>query len=653
MADPKTPYYATNPADKLEVHQRAYQFAEDLWSREHWERRTRAEAALFLYQGNTRLTLSGGSSSFLDPLDETPPYFNLIQTATDYFTSMMCRNRIRPYFLSEGGDVDVQSRTKAYQDAVEGTMQSLGIYGALGRLRTKDGFLFDAGGIKYGIDYENKRIIRSRVRPWECCVPMREARQGEPHNLLHGQLIERTVLANMFPEDSEERQAVMDLEVEDYDNREYVVGDTSDMVRIYELWHLPSTRVDLSDPAVFGGEEDDEGNAVPPGHDGRHIIVTKAGVLLDEPWPYDYFPISWFKPNRDPVGYWSRSVPETLAGAQLEIIDLNDKEKRILDAHAYPKLILWRNSQIDPNTWDNDPRSILMSRVPPQQAAYHVVPQAVPGDLLRKKDETTRQAEKQLGVTDTALAGQKPKGVDHAPGMEHLAEMEMIRHTVAYQEYEDTHVMDARIIADMLRMLALYLEQQDEDMSVVFEKDKNLVRIKWSEMALRSDQYQIKIWPTDMFAATPTARLRQVKEAFSMGLFDGSPQSRLMARALNAPDVDSLMGDQSAVNDAVATLLQKCLDGEPDAEWIPTPEMDLELCKSESAKLIARLTADDADEEKIDRVRHFQELTIELINRATPPPAPPQAPAIPQGMPTPMGPGMAPAPAGGVPIQPV
>lgn len=650
-ADASLPYFRLKIGDPG-VHERAYAFAKDLRDRQHWDARTRAEAGLCLYMGSTRLLLNNGTSAFLDPLEETPPYFNLIQTATDYFTSLMCRNQIRPFFLTEGGDIEARRRAEAFQQGVEGTMQALDVYGQLGRFRTMDGFLFQAGGIKYSIDYENRRIVASRVRAWECYTPEREARLGTPRSLVHAYLVDRHVLAASLPE-GEERRMVEETPSEDIDPAELVMGDNSDMALVYEVWHLPSNRPDLSDMRVFGIYDDDaEEEEKDPGHDGRHLIITSQGVLLDEPWPYEYFPIAWFKPHPDPVGYWSRSVPETLAGAQLAIIEADEKEQRILDAHANPKLIVWKNSGIDPKTWDNDPRSILVSRVPPAQAVFHVVPAAVPGDLLRKKAEVTAQAEKQLGVTETSLSGQKPKGVDHAPGMEHLAEMEMIRHTSSYKAYEDAHLDDARILSDQLRALAMYLESEfGEDMEVVFQKDKQLVRVKWSEMNLAYDQYVTKLWPTDLFAKTPTAKIRQLKELYGMNAFDGSPQSNMLLRMIGAPDVDAAIGDRKAPEEAIEHLLKKCLDGKPTVEWIPTPDMDLELCTTKAAETVARLTADGEDEEVISRVRMFWDIADQWLKRNEPPPAPP-APAGPPGM-APMPAGQMPAPPGGVPVQPL
>jgi len=603
-----------------ELHAEALGFAEALRNRQFFERRERAEAALYLYAGSRRVSLSGGSGSW-DDWDD-PPYFNLIQTAVDFFTSMMVRNRIRPYFLTERGDADLQKRAKGMQRAVEGMMRELGLWDELGMLRCQDGHLFEAGGVKYACDFQNSRIVASRVRPWEVFVPEREARLGSPRQLVHAQQVERSVLAGMFDPDDDELQALIaDAPSEDLDPREVVRGDRSDMVLTYENFHLPSTRVDLSDPKVFGLDDNGEPTDEDPGHDGRRVLLIRPGLLAVQPWPYDYFPIAWYKPRRDPIGYWSRSVPETLAGAQLELMEIAQKIQAIMRRHAVPHLLIWENAKINTQQITNDHAAIIKTRVPPSQAAYYMVPQSVPAELFQRESQIIAWAEKQLGVSEMSLAGVKPPSIEHAPGMEHLSEMEAIRHTAAYHALERAHLEDGRIIVDMLSELA----KRNTDMEVVFGESRELERLKWKDINLERDEFHLKIWPTNYFAQSPTAKFRQVKEMVQAGLFSPTPEARTALRALDYPDVESLTGDPVAEEEAIEKCLALAIEGAPDERWIPTPYMDLALAKQKAQERINRLEADGQNPDAIDRVQRFWELADELEKQAAPPAAAPPA----------------------------
>src|SRR5215213_3542436 len=91
---------------------KARSVADRMYARQYEQRRARAEIALFLYLGSTRVGLSGGEA----PIDfelEAVPFFNLIQTAVEWFTSTMVRNPIRPFILTTKGDAKQQRKAQA------------------------------------------------------------------------------------------------------------------------------------------------------------------------------------------------------------------------------------------------------------------------------------------------------------------------------------------------------------------------------------------------------------------------------------------------------------------------------------------------------------------------------------------------------------
>ncbi len=592
---------ATNPwylaEDEEELHARAHDFAQRLRDRQYQSRRYRAEHALFLYLGSVRVGLNGGTMP-AEFWDETIPFYNLIQSATDWFTSMMIRNQIRPFVLTERGDAKLKGKAKAMMRATEGMMRAAGVWDDLGMLRCQDGHLFEGGGIKWAADVQNKRIVASRVRPWEWWVPEREARLGDPRQAVHGQSIERGVLAAMFDEDSGEHELIMSCEAEPIDVQDSIAGETSDMLLVYELWHLPSGSPDLSKDEAYGLGDGD------PGHDGRHVILLKNGLLLDEPWPYSYFPVSWYRPWRDPVGFWSRSIPETLAGTQLKLIEIGEKIDSIINLHAVPHLLLWENAKVNVGQWTNETAAIIKTRVPPAQAAYYLTPQAVPAELFQREEWLIRKGKEQLGVSDMQLFGEKPPGVDHAPGMEHLSEETMIRHTRPYKAWESAHVQDSRIIIDLMRLLA----RHKVEMAYVFGEAKDLQLYRWQDMDLDREKFHLKTWPTSLFAQTPTARFRQAEQFVKGGFLNGTPQARMALRILDFPDVESIAGDLEAEEENIDRTLDRVIDGANDEETMPHPYLDIQLAKFKCKERINRLEADGEPDEVIDRLRHWWDM---------------------------------------------
>lgn len=636
-------------ADRDDILDESVRFADGLRDRQYRQARARAEAALFLYRGSTRIRLNGSESSYWGrDLEETPPHNNVIATAIDWFTSIMVRNRVRPFFLTQKGSTEDRRKADARQRAVEGTMAMLGLYGELGALRCRDGHTFRAGGVKYAADSQNQRVVASRVRPWEFFTPEREARLGFPRQATHCQLVPREVLLGMFDPNSEEYRMIEQAQPEVIDAKDMIREDHSEMLLVRELWHLPSGRVDFEKNASFGlNKKRERDPSIDPGHDGRRVLCLREGLLDASPWPYNYFPISWYKPFREPVGYWSQGIPEIIGGAHISLLEIADSIQAYLRRHAVPHLIMWDKARLNPYAMSNDDTKIWTSRVPPGQAAMYLNVNAVPSELLTREQTIIDWAKERLGVSNMNLFGQKPPGVDHQPGMEHLSEMTELRQTAAFQAWERCHIDDASIISDSYYQLA----QTNEDFEVVFGDSRELVKTKWREMDIRREAFTVSVQPTNMFAQTPQAKFRQVKEWVQAGLLNDTPQARAALRILSgAPDTDAIAGDSIAAEDNIERALSACVKGEPDETWIPMPWMDLELAKQKCKERLNRLAADEESQDAIDRLNTFFELADRMSHAATPiaGPGTEVAPAPSGGAPPPMPP---PGGAPGAPIQ--
>lgn len=608
-------------SDPDAIHQEAMAMADSLRRRQYMPRKDRAQAALSLYRASDRIDLSGLESSWAGVADDLPPHNNIIGSAVDWFTSTMLHDRIRPLYMPIAGDLQVRERVSARQRACDGLRESLDLYGDLGALRCMDGFLFDGGGVKFAADVANERAVASRVRPWEFFVPEREARLGNAWQATHSQLIERSSLRSMFPEDSFARRLIDEAEPERLDLAESAWDDRSDMLLVRECWHRPTVRVDFKNPTSFGLDSNhDPDPDAKPEHDGRRVLLLSNGVLngptgAGEPWPYDHFGISWFKPFREPVGYWSMGIPEIIGGNHLAILEIADLKRRYLRRHAVPHLLLWSKAGISKYHLSNDETRIWTTKVPPAQAAMYLQTNAVPAELLREEELIKADAKERLGVTNMNLFGEKPPGIDHAPGMDTLSEHTQIRQTKTYQAWERCGIDDAKILDDMLLTLA----QQCPNMELVFEHDKRLVKYNWRDIEADRNKYAITRQPTNYFATTPTAKARQLKDWAQAGMFNDTPQARKMIRIMGGPpDVDAVFGDQTAFERDVDERIRRAMKGEPDETWIPDPYMDLELGKERAKLRLADLSASNDVGPEYDRVRRFYELCDELSHRAAP-----------------------------------
>lgn len=630
------------------------QIVRHYWDTEGRQRREIANLALALFTGSMKYSLSGGASilSVVDSLLQDPAAYNLIQASVGTLVANLYQNRVRPLFVTERGDSELRERAIAQQDFVEGEFYELEVYGELGLEVCLYGLMFEGGGLDWFADTANDRVVGTLCEPWEYFVPKREGRR--PRQKFCRQLIDRGELLSYYEDaDKETIERIEDAPAarpDDADHEHYGAGFVSDRVEICKAWHLPSGRVDMKDERSFGRGKD--GREVKPGHDGRHICTLADGfVLAGQPWPYDFFPQSWFRPNVLPGQFWSRGLPEILAPVQLTLNRWNERTDRILDRHARPLLVTWKQAGILPARITNELASILESKVPPGQAMSYVQTPGVPPELLNRINQLRSDGRDQIGLSELTMEAKRPQGLTSAPPMRHLKDEQSVRLNPMYRQWERFHTDSARNVIRCVRDLA----REDPSYEVVFGNAKDLRRQKWSEIDLDDDRVRLKCKPTNLFATDPEARAEQLMEWMNAGLIT---KEEALAN-IDHPDAEALLGDTLAPERNIERRLDEIQKASEYGEkYMPTPYMDLGLAKRLVVRRLNRLEADGEPADKIERLLSFMADVDSMTTTANTPPPGAGNPALPgggQAMPpavaapgAPPGPGM-PGPPPGAP----
>jgi hypothetical protein len=610
------------------------------WNAQGQQRLRIAEDCLALYMGSARHTLTGSTNpmAVLGLVDDSASY-NVIQAIVDTKVNHTLRNQIRPMFVTEGGDSELREKADAMQEAADGIAYDLELDGELGRQACVFGYLFDGGGVEWWADYANKRIDATPVWPWMYFVPRVEARFGKPRQLFARYVIPRDVLLSFVGENAKARKAVEEATAASYedvrDTGADQVGRVADMVVVFKAWHLPSSRVDLNDPRAYG--ETEKGNKGKANHDGRHMVAldTKGDspALIDIPWPHDYYPVSWFKPNPIPGSFWSRGEPEVLANAQIELMRWNSRMEKVLDLHARPFILLGKGAKLNPAMINNALANIFQVEGNVNGAITHVTPNAVPPDLLRRVQDIAAWAREQRGMSEMSMTARKPAGVNHEPGMAYLADTETQRHTVEFKAWQRFNLDSYKNIIRCLNELARRVPGYE----VVFTTADNLKRHAWDKIHIDEDKYRMKAWGVNFFKQSPAQRADQIMDLIDRGMLP--PEDAF--DAIDAPDLKALMGDRNIMLKNITRLLDRIVKGPAytDDMW-PDPYMDLNMAKREGIKRKARLEYNDEPEDRVNRVINFlQDVDKEL--GMVPKPAPPPGPG---GPPPQMPPGVSVAP---------
>jgi hypothetical protein len=594
-----------------EVHQMVVSKGRTLYDHDGSERRAMADDALVLYHASGRYSFTG-SNVLTDTVANIDPVgSNVIRECVDTKINHIVRNKVRPYFLTENGDSELKEKALGMQRCVEAVFDGAGLYGERGVQVARHGYLFDGAGIHISPDYEGHCIDVDLVWAWEIQVDPVEAERGDPRQMWRKRRVPRERLLARYPE----HEDIIRAAKLDNTDRHTDSQTISDSVEVWDYWHLPSGYV--KDPSSTD-------------HDGKHVVCVEGATLLEESYPFSYFPIPTFRPYRTAVGFWSVGIPERLAASQEILNKCNQRIDEIIRTHAVPTLLVDRGAKIKLSKWSNAVAKILEVDGSPSQAAYYMVPQSVPSELFKRCEDIRRQCREEVGLSEMSMYARKPAGVDHAPGMQELMDTESIRHTVDFREWEDFFTQAARVVVDSLRMLA----EHDPKYELAFRDSKQLRRIKWKDVDLEASKYHLGVWPTNLLSQSPSRRKSEAMDFYNAELWT---KEQVML-ALDYPDTQSISGDQTAESENIERMLAECIEGK---DVTPEPYMNLVLAKTMIVKRINRMQADKESEEKIDRMRDLFLATEAMIARLMPP--------APMGPP----PGMAGPPgSGGVPMAP-
>lgn len=541
--------------------------------------------------------------------------YNVIQSCIDTAAAKIGKNKTRVLFLTEKGNFSQQQRAKQLTQFCDGLFYLTDLYDLLQRAFV-DCALFDCGAVHLFV--ENGRISAERVLPSELVVDENEAIDGAPRSLYRRKFVHRDVLAEMFPD---QREAILSAPAGGAGGVQNVnsTGDQSEMVTVFEGWHLPSG---------------------PGAKDGRHRIEIDRHTLLDEPWTKDYFPIPLMRWGRRPTGFFGQGLAEQLVGIQLEITKLVKTIAQAQNLMSVPRVLVERGSEIVKSHVSNEVGALLSYTG--TQPTFSTAPAMHP-EVYQHLETLYRKAYEITGISSMSANGKKPDGLDAAVALREFHDIESERFVSVGQRFEAFALDCARIMIDLARDLY----SGGKDIQVKAPSSKFIRSISWKDVKLDEDAYVMQAFPTSILPATPAGRLQKVQEMIQSQLI-----SREMGMALlDFPDLDGATSlEVSSYRDTQRIIGRVLEDGEYES---PEPYMNLQLARDMAQMAYLNARTEGTPEKRLDLLRRFIDDCDDMLkdpgNKA-PLPAPPQAPGMPPGQPPQPGlPGM---PGGGVPALP-
>lgn len=460
----------------------------------------------------------------------------LVQTAA---SSLLQNPPPRPWFLTDGADWETQKRARGMTRLAEG---------ALARVRFDeqargDALISAALGCAVSKIFERDGApVVERVMPWQVLVDPRDGWDGKPRSLYQIAWVDREVMASRYrggpapaegedPEVSEEVAAALEvIEASGSggldDDPERDRDTTTDQIFVGEAWHLPSS--------------EDAG-------DGRHVIFTDRGVLLDEKWEEADFPFAFFRWGAPLTGFWGPSVADEIWTIQYEINLTVERIRQILHTVAVPRVWVEEMSRVSPSPLGNEIAGVHYYR-----GAKPLIetPRQVAADLWQYLEYLWGKAFQLLGISELAASAMKPGGLDSGKALRIYADLSSGRLNQWSRAWHDYYLAVSRQLVSLMRRIGK--KGKAGEVMYLDREKRRLRRVKWSDVAMQEGTYEIECFAVSSLPSDPAGRTQMLEEWLNAGVIDLAQYRRL----INAPD----LGAETALMNAPREVIESAID---------------------------------------------------------------------------------------------
>ena len=562
---------------------------------------TRIDAyARYLEQYDVQLPANGRRGSPYRRIDEECLTPNKYRRVIDTIHAKIIRNKILPQAVSTGGDYSTRARAKSLSLFLEGLFATERI-DQIADMAARDALLCGFAAVK--VSAEPTRVNFERIKPW--CLKLREAEcnGGLPRRLYYVDEYDRGVLAEMFPE---HEAKIMSAPMPSTQGTSRLLDSYNpDAVRVCEAWAL--------------------------GGDGRHVIAIEGLTLLDEEWTEPAFPIAVLRFYAPPIGFFPVPIAKLILPIQRELEATATKIQATFRLMSHAHFIVPPGVEISTEQITNEPGTIWRAN-PGQIQAFS--PATVAPDLYRYFTDLGPMMTEMSGASAMSVANQKPGGVTSGIALQTLDDVEAEGFLALHRAWQDWHVTLAKLgIAAAAQVAA-----DDPSFSVRVLGKGRASTVKWAEVKLETEDYEIRVMPTSQFARDFASRIDQAQKLLELGALS-IPQFR---DVLDLPDLQA----ETDLDLSARHIVEKNIDAilTRQIPIVAEPFDDLATIIEHGAKSYNLARLEDASPVALELLRRYILSAHDLMQppAAAEPPPMPGAPPGPEQLP-PIAPEMMPS----------
>ncbi|MFZ8934022.1 MAG: hypothetical protein ACO2ZP_09005 [Bacteriovoracaceae bacterium] len=409
---------------------------------------------------------------------------NIVRQSTEALGSKIFQEEVKALCMTDEGNFSQQENSKKLEQFLDGTIH-----------RTKNSekgekvffnaATFGKGFLKSYIG-SDKRLNTESVLAPKIKFDENECLFGPAKTMYQIEYYDKHELADLYPSKKAEILSGQRTSYEDdlffnqFINRQINIDN---YIRVIEAWKL----------------------------NGRHVISIEGATLLDEAYPFDYFPFSDFSIFPKLLGPWGEGISERLLYHQFEINKTLRTIGKIIHVGCIPKVFVDASGDIKAGHFTNSIGEIVKytGQIPQYGQLLKVPP-----ELWQHLDYFTRKAFDEVGVSDMLATGDKPKGVNTAKAQSELLEIGEGRLFPIIKRWQRFHMENFNL------WLKLHADSNDKDLEVVSLGEYGLKKLNFDEIQYDRDLNIIELYSGNLLSKHPSIKRQQVTEMMNAGLFD-------------------------------------------------------------------------------------------------------------------------------------
>lgn len=510
---------------------------------------------------------------------------------------------------------------------------------------TRDGYVLGTGLAKVFREYGRVKI--EHIPAEDLFVDDAEGRLRRPRNIYHRMFIDRFVLAQLYGVDEP------DLYGDAANRKRKILGAStaqvrgvqshdSELVEVWEAWHLPSiplkgtlassNEAEEEKPGDSENEETGEASGKEE-TDGCHVICIDSCTFVCEPWTRSRFPFAVFRPRPRMRCFWGLSEMHALAAPQREYEKVTVKIQQANHKMGGTHILAHESSNLTERDLDNGQGTAILwsGSVPPQgfnpepvNPQTYQYQQSLPDNMMRSR-----------GVSPTAAQSQVPAGLANASGkaLQVFEDSGSKRRILEHRARERFKVDCAQLVIEEARLLS----KETPSYTTRYRGQKTINRLSWDDVLLDEDEFILTIPPVSSLSKNPSAKFAQL----DVLLADQVINVEQFRRLYGMPDLEAENMIDTADTDIIDQNLEIIvLKG---TYLSPQPFDNLELALTRAGKFYNMCRTQEVPDDRLDLLQNYISDCKALLDQAKAANAPP-APAAPPGPPSPAGPGAPPMP---------